>query len=266
MNKTKQFWALLKFQATATPFLWIMPLVFATPLLFSLIISVPYVPDLSSLLSVQNLFFVGLLGVWVIAPEMNQVGATNSTWSPGTEFIITRAIDRPILYRARAALLYLLVLAMPLASLLHAVGKPDLKVTEFSAATRQECLSHVPGATLVPDPEGSKTPVISIPQGSLLVESWQFWQFVVVALGAQALLLSLYTLKHRVVIFYVLFMACIFAPLVFFVRSIGKHTPSLMMTLFFAFAAHPITFGALTVLALVVGELWCERRFASLEQ
>ncbi len=31
MNKTKQFWALFKFQSTINPFIWFMPLIFGMP-------------------------------------------------------------------------------------------------------------------------------------------------------------------------------------------------------------------------------------------
>jgi len=266
MNKVKQFWALFKFQTTINPFVSFVLIAFIPPFFLTGAYPLSYHPNLSSLLTVQNLFFVGFLGAMVLAPERFLSGASNATQFSGTEFLLTRALDRPVLYRSRAAFWYILVFLMPLVSLFYSLKNPDLKVTEYSNIAQQLCLSHVPGSTLEPDPSGNRFPLIVIPQGNVLVEKWHFWMFAVTALSVQALLLLLYPFKHRMLIFYTLFMSSIFVPLIFDLHHIREQVPSHMERLFFSFAAHQPFFWILTGLTFVLAQLWCERRFARLEQ
>jgi hypothetical protein len=273
MKTANQFWALLKFQSTINPFIWAMPIAFGLPLFLTRALPDSYHPSLSSLLTVQNLFFVGIFGSMVIAPERFQWGAANAAWNPGSEFLLTRAIDRPILYRSKATFLYVLVLLMPLMSVYYSLEKPDLRVTEYSDAARQQCLSNVPGSRLEKDPSGNRYPLIFLPRGNVLIEEWHCWSFLAAIVGVQVLLLLLYALKYRILFFYVFFMGSIFVPLIwdllwtFHNIHVGKPTStSLGEGPFFFFASHQLLFWSLTALAVIAGQLWCERRFAQLEQ
>jgi hypothetical protein len=272
MNKSKQLWSLLKFQSTANPFIWFLPFAFAFPLLFSHTLPDSYHPNLSSLLTAQNIFFVGIFGSMIIAPERFQLGAANAA-NPGSEFVLTRAIDRPIFYRSKAVFLYGLVMSMPLVSLLYALDKPDLKVTEYSAAARMECIASVPGSTLEKDPSGSTSPLIVIPRGNVLVEEWHFWSYLVAVLGTQVLILLLYPFKYRILFFYTIFMGSIFGPLLWslygLTHSINAKGPvpeSLGEGPFFFFAAHQVLFWIFAALAVIAIQIWCEWRFVRLEQ
>jgi len=207
-----------------------------------------------------------MIGMWALAPEMAQRWGVNSGWSSGTEFLLTRAIDRPVLYRSRAAYFYLLVFLMPLVSLLYSLGSPDLKATEYSKPAQQECLSHVPGSALEPNPSGSLSPLISIPRGKVLVAEWYFWMFAASALIAQALLLLLYSFKHRSFIFYALFTSAAFVPLFIDLHRTHAETTPHLEHFFFFFAAHQPLFWILTALLFIFAQLWCERRFACQEQ
>jgi hypothetical protein len=267
MNTTKQFWSLFKFQTTVNPFIWFMPVAFGAPFLITGNFPSSYHPNLSSLLTVQNLFFVGIFGAFVLAPERFLSGATSPAWSSsGTEFLLTRAIDRPLLYRSKAAFFYILVLLMPLIALLQSFKNPDLKVTEYSDVAQQQCLSHVPGSFLEPDPDGSSSPFIVIPQGKILIEEWHFWLFIISVLVVQALILLLYPLRYRLWFFYAIFLSFIFVPDLIDLHHIRDELPSHMERLFFSFAAHQTAFWILAALALILGQFWCERRFARLEQ
>lgn len=269
MSKSKQFWALFKFQSMVNPFIWIICVALASPLFISGVVSNSshsYQSNLSSLLPVQNIFFIGFLGMMVIAPEAARSLSTNNASISGTEFLLTRAVDRAVLYRAKAAFLYLLVLVMPLMSLCYSLKDPDLQVTEYSGIAQQECLSHVPGSFLAPNPSGSLSPLISIPRGKPLIEEWHIWMFLDYVLGVQALILLLYPFKYRSILFYALFIVLIFLPLFSVFRHVGEKTPSKMESLFFSFAAHQPLFWIVTALVLILGQVWCERRFAQLEQ
>jgi hypothetical protein len=272
MNKTKQLWALFKFQTTINPALWFMPLAFGLPIFLPMMMVTTHVKnyhsDFFSLFMNQNIFFVGIFGVMVMAPERFQYGAAGVTAAySGGEFLLTRAIDRFVLYRSKAALLFILVLLLPLISILISLGEPDLVVDEYSKVVRQECLAQVPGSALVPD-SASKRPstLVAIPRGNVLVAEWQFASFLITALALQLLILLLYPLKFAKWVFWAVFFGLVFVPSIYAIHTIGKNTPSTNERLFFWFAAHPALFWGGLAIAFVLCQLWCERRYAALEQ
>ena len=271
MNKTKQFLALFKFQTTINPFIWFMPLAFGMPFFLPLLMvpsSEAYHPSLSTIfISNQNLFFVGIFGAMIMAPEKFQMAASNlvSTYY-GSEFILTRAIDRPILYRAKAAVLYLLVLTLPCLAIANSLRNTDLIVNESSKPVQQECLATVPGSTLMPtDKKRSWQSLISIPRGNVLVAEWQLWIMLIAAITLQLFILILYPFKYGKIVFWVLYFGLILVPL-FDLTHLGKDEATVNEQIFFSFAAHQPLSWILTGLAFVLTQLWCERRFARLEQ
>jgi len=268
MNKTKQFLTLFKFQATTNPFIFFLLFGFDAPLFIPYLLGENignYHASLSSLLFVQNLFMLALAGLFILAPEMGSPGA-NNPMAAGTDFLLTRAIDRPILYRARVAFLYFLVLVIPLLNLAYTLRNPGLMVTEYSKVAQQLCLHFVPGTSLVPDPSGNRWPLISMVNGNVLIESWHVWIFAMATLAVQPVLLLLYPLKHRLFIFYALFVGAIFGMLFFQFHHLRDSMPSFTERLFFAFAAHTGLFWVFTVLIFMGIQFLCERRFASMEQ
>jgi len=270
MNKTKQFWALFKFQTMINPFMIIMPLMFAMPLYMKYItgsIGHDYHPSLDLLLSNQNLFFVGFIGVILLAPEVFQFGASGAAWSSGTEFLLTRAVDRHLLLRARVAFFYLLILAIPSATFFVALKNPDLQISEYHKLSYQAVLNQVPGSIAAPDEKHKKTQEITIPNGNALVESCHLWVFLFTAIGTQVLIFLIYPLKYRRWIFWTIYLGVIFIPL-FGLRNTALRDEKLSSNemFFFSFVAHQPLFWFLAALAFILGELWCERRFARLEQ
>ena len=262
MTKSRQFWALFKFLATMGPIFWIMSLTIGLPLLLD---EGDAVPVLFSILLVQNLlvFFVGMLGVWALVPEMG-LGASG-TWAAGSEFLLTRAVDRPVIYRARAALLYVAIFLVPLASLTNSLREPELKVMVIAKSAVQKCLASVPGSTRAPDPSGSKGSVITMPQGNVMVSLWRLWIFAVAGFGVQVLGALVYPLKHRAFIFSAVFLLCVFAP-IFAEFQLPRADGAAHMVLFFcSFVAHQAAFWIVTALVLILGQLWCEHRFCRLD-
>jgi hypothetical protein len=226
-----------------------------------------YHPSLDTLLMIQNLFFVGMIGAMLVSPEKYQFGGLNASTSYyGTEFLLTRAINRPVLYRAGVTLWYLLVLILPLITVLHALNDPDLVVEEYATTVQQSCLTQVPGSTLLPsETKKHSTELISIPRGNVLVAEWQFWMFLLTAIATQVLLVLLHPIKYGKFIFWAFFFAMIFLPLIFIFDTIGKGTPSLYEALFFSFTSHQLLCWILTASALVLTQLGCERRFVTFE-
>jgi hypothetical protein len=271
MTRTRQFFALFKFQTTINPFIWFVPIAFMTPLVLPLLIghiSDDYHPGFSLLLSNQNMFLIGIFGAMILAPEKFQLGATQmvSTFY-GSEFILTRAIDRPVVYRAKAAILYVLILVLPCLGILNALRQPDLVVGESAAAVQQACLSNLPGSDLESakwDRHGHHS-LIAIPRGNVLVAEWQLWVFIVAALVMQVAIMILYPFKYGRILFWAFFFGLIFVPL-FDLTSIRTDMPTINERLFFGFAGNEIVCWGVTAGAVVIGQLWCERWFARLEQ
>jgi hypothetical protein len=270
MNKTKQFWSLFKFQTTVNPFIIFMPLMFAMPLYIKYITGSfghDYHPSLDLLLSNQNLLFVGFIGVLLLAPEVVQSGAANAMWSSGTEFLLTRAVDRHLLFRARVAFFYLLILTIPFATLLAALKNSDLQIDEYHKISHQAVLSQIPGSIPAPDDKYGRTQEITIPNGNALVESCHLWISLITAMGTQVLIFLIYPLKYRRFIFWAIYLGVIFIPLLSLRNSTSRDEKlSSDEIFFFSFVAHQPLFWFLTALALILGQLWCERRFARLEQ
>jgi hypothetical protein len=215
----------------------------------------------------QNLFFIAIFGSMILAPEKFQFGGANLASNfYGTEFLLTRAIDRCVLYRVKVSFLYFLIFAMPLVAILHAWKEPSLVVNEYSKIVQKDCLSAIPGSTLsAPEWNKSVPSLISIPTGNVMVAGWQLAVFFLTALFLQLLILLLYPLKKAKAFFWGLFIVFIFLPFLE-LRSIGQNAPTLKERLFFSFATHQVLFWVFAGLLFFLAQLWCERRFARLEQ
>jgi hypothetical protein len=254
MTKSRQFWALFRFLARIDPILWIIPLtMIGLPLLFN---EANAVPGLFPILSAQLPLVVGILGVWALS---------RGIWAGGYEFLLTRAVDRPVVYRVRAALFYVAIVLVPLASLAHSLREPELKVMVIAKSAVEKCLVSVPGSTRVPDPSGSRGSVITMPRGNVMVNSWRLWIFAVTAFGVRVLLAMVYPLKHRVVIFCAVFLVCVLAPLFEEFQLQRADGASRMVLFFFSFVAHQTAFWIVTAIILILGQLWCEHRFCRLD-
>jgi hypothetical protein len=267
MNKITQFWALVKFQVAINPFVLIFPLAMGAPYYIVSSTLHDYHPSLDSLLMNQNLFFVGIIGFAVLAQEVMRSPASSASWPTGTEFILTRAVDRHLVLRARSVFFYLLVLVIPVFALLAALRNPSLQINEYDKIAYLEVLDRIPGTMPAPPDKWGRSSIITIPNGNALVESWRSWEFLSLAVGVQVFLFLIYRLPYRRFIVWGTYMAFVFVPLLrIMIRGFKGGGPSPGVTMFFAFAAHQSLFWPMTIGALILGQAWCERRFASLEQ
>ena len=258
MTTPSQFWSLFKFQTTINPYIWFMPVGFSAPLFF-----INFGTSLDFMVSPQNLFFVGIIGVTLLAPEIFQGGMAHPAANIGTEFLLTRAVDRPILCRARTAYFLLLVLIVPVIVLLAALPQPPLEIQEYSKAVRQQCLDIFPGSTLVPATKGESHAVL-LPGGRQTLGVWNVWLFLMAALAVQVLIFLIHRWKYRLYIFWVVFAAFILGPLSATILGSSKKL-SWTEHIFFLFAAHPVLVCLGTLPVAILVQLWCERRFAQME-
>jgi hypothetical protein len=181
----------------------------------------------------------------------------------GTEFLLTRAVDRAVLCRARAAYFFLVVLILPLGFYLYAFSQPTIEVREYGKTIQQECLNAFPGSSLVPVKRGTPDTIL-IPHGHQTFGQWRLWTFLVAALAVELFLYLIYRMKYRFYFFWAGFGAAVLLPLWgIFGESKGKIPWN--EQLFFLFAVHPWLFGVGTLALGALIQLWCERCFVRME-
>lgn len=258
-----QFRTLFRFQLTMNPVVWIMAAAFFLPLLLTGMGS----KSLDLLVPSQNLFFIGFLGVFMLAPEVFYSSTTAQT-AYGSEFILTRAIDRNILARAKSACFYLVVLAMPIAILAFSLKASDLQVNSYSKVEQQECLDSIPGSAITKNHRGAVT--ISIPAGNRLIAAWHCWEAIISAVAVQLLFIGVLPLPYRKYILWTVYGLVLIGPLALLWFPLSKYFSghdSLFISerLFFMFAAHQFVFWLGVFLAAVLAQLGWERRFVRLE-
>lgn len=258
MNASKQFWTLLRFQAVVSPFVWILPFAFCTPLLFMS----QEEPSLNLLMLTQNLFLVLLLGALILVPEIFTTSSGAQTGGLGTEFIMTRAVDRKIVARAKAALFFFVALVAPVAVVLYSLWRPDLHVVIYPKLAQLDGLRHIPGSSLVTD-KGGRQGLVSIRSGYVLIAAWRVWVVLALALIVQAFVYLIHPFRHRRYFFWAMIFLVSFAPMLSTYATRGSMPWD--EYLFFRFAAYQSSFWILTLAALIVCQLWCERRFGRLE-
>ena len=258
MNTAKQFWTLLRFQVVVTPFVWVLPIAFCTPLLFMW----QEAPSLNLLMLTQNLFLVALLGGLILVPEIFAASSCAQTGGLGTEFIMTRAVDRKIVARAKGALFYVVVWVAPVAIVLYSLWRPDLHVVIYPKLAQLDGLSHIPGSSLVIE-KGGRLNVVSIRSGYVLIAAWRAWVVLMLALIVQGFVYFIHPFRHRRYCFWAMLLLVSLAPML---STFQRSSMPWDEYLFFRFAAYQSSFWILALAALIVGQFWCERRFVRLEQ
>ena len=256
MNPAKQFWTLFKFHLIANPYIWFFMFSFCTPLFFISSANL----DLDSLARNQSLIFIGFIGVMFLAPEIFGSFASNQYPLFQSEFLLTRAIDRTMLARAKGAGFYFLVLLVPVFMLLLSLKNPDLKVVSFEESERQACLSFIRGSVLLKSPH--EVDHLAIPSGKILIAAWHAWACLSSAIVVQLLIALIYPFPYRKYVVWGLFGSAILLPLI----SLYFHAKIFAGNrLFFLFAAHQTLFWTETLFLVVLSQLWCEQRFARQE-
>jgi hypothetical protein len=221
--------------------------------------------SLDSLLHFSYIFFVGWFGVMILAPEILTPGGGTAKIGIGNDFLITRAVDKSLICRAKSMLFYGLVVIVPFSTLLLAARQPDLRLFEYSKISRIDILSHFPNAIQTGDPRSHH---LLIPFGQVWVAVWGIMVFLTTASVTQLIIWLIYRFRYRRSLLIICMFTFILLPLVrIFSHGAGLKGDQLSLneTFFLAFVSHPILYGVLLVIALITGQLWCERRFVRLE-
>jgi len=218
MNTSKQFWTLVKYQLSVNPFILLFPAVFVVPFCVDYLFHwTPRTlhPGTDLPLDDSSLFVVIIIGsIWLVPSFLfNAANGMSLSSLSGTEFILTRAVDRHLVYRARVCLFYVIVLIYPL-------------IIFFAL------------------------------QGNPLVQRWHLWIYLLAVVISPVLTFINYPLRNRVIFrsfALVIPMSCL--------GGLSSYKP-----VFFSFITHQLLFFILTGVAFILAQLWCERRFARLEQ
>ena len=246
-----------------------MTIAFFAPLLIEFSHHKNDATSMNLFLYTQNYFFIVFIGINVVLPDTFKFGAKSLAWTTGSEFLLTRSVDRIIVYRVRAVFFYILVLLAPLVMLLLAFRSPDLTVNEYNGALRHAILVHVPGSASIPGKDYQH--LIQIPLGHVLIGIWCMVIAALITLVTQMILLVLWHIPYRTVVFFVVFGFLAFSPAFYMfylassIRSGAKEKIDLLDNAFVHFAQHPALYSLLAMVAIVVGQLWCERRFVKIE-
>jgi hypothetical protein len=210
MSTWKQFLGLLRYQLAVNPFVFLFPLFFGIPYGMEYVMGWRHDRDLS----VASLNLPMMIGVLWLVPTFLSTEAEGRIFQAmsGAEFILTRAVDRHLLYRARACLFYVMIPIFPLA-------------------------------------------MFFIPQRSHLQDFWQLWIYVAAAILIPILIFIVHPIKHSLTKLVAL---AILMALLGHLASVDA--------IFACFVTHQSVFWILTIPALILAQLWCERRFAQLEQ
>jgi len=216
-------WRDLSVPLSGASMMWITPMIFAASV---------FIPEL----------FVGMQGT---TPQTQQMAQSFST-----EFLLTRAVDRPAVFRARAALYWVLILIPVLVLLALAAWRPSIsiEVPLKPPGSGAVYLQSLPGAAVAKTTKA--TEIITSPTGRLaiagvlaLVAVWfaSFWQGLVFAIAR---------LKFKRWIFYTVFIGGIASPMLLVFVDQGR---SLENPIFFILN-HPIA--AVGITGLFVGATW----------
>jgi len=284
MKKMHQFWTLLKFQLRANPGIFVFPILFLIPLMSSHSAGLQDKFDHCLSLQVGQTMFIILTVVTapqLLAPELSLIRSGMVTRESGTEFLLTRATDRPLILRMRSVLYYSLVLIIPFTLLCYSLTNPRLDLKESDAKIYKMVLHQVPGSTQVQSMSGvdvsghlitqsDRNELVSIPYGKTMIASWRILLLAASIACTQIFILLICQLRFQKLLFYGVGMGLIFLPLPLMIftdkMNFEFHSTYWNEIAFIFFAAHQILCWLIAIAVLVLGQIWCEKRFSRMEQ
>jgi hypothetical protein len=240
-------------------------------------------------LPIMTFEFLGVLTLWITYAT---VPAFCDLLSPGGavpgavqhagdfEFLFTRAVDRRILFRARATAFFILALTPLILNVVASPFAPDLTFSPVDAASAEAVRrydryqSTFPAWRLqVNAPRmyngGFPTVQMAIPHGAVAYTAWLAWSGTLAVLLLQAygtLIARRVKANHWWTAFYpgapmiIVLLLLILAARV----SLRSHI-NLYENSFLFFSAHPLAMVTALALLAVLIQTWCERRFSQLE-
>lgn len=212
MKPFQQFLTLLRFHATASPWIWIFPVAFGLQPCIMIMVGQNWRDLTISLSSAPMLWMTPvLLAVFIFTPEL-LAGMRSTTpqtqqqvQSFSAEFLLTRPVDRPVLFHARMALFWVLVLLPILLLLALALWRPavNIEVPLKPPGSGEIYLKNLPGATVTKTTKS--TEVITSSVGRLAIAGSLSLLAVGLAAFWQSFVFFILRLRYARVIFWTAF-------------------------------------------------------------
>ena len=248
MKPLQQFLALLRFQAFATPRIWIFPVAFSFQPYFSLMTGDTWWGLSLPLSSSTMLFMISMMeAAFVFTPELwtGMTGATQQAQQNlqgcSPDFILTRAVDRPVVFFARAALFWILVLLPAIVLLGVAAWRPSIaiEVRLPSPGDGAVYLETLPGASVTKTTSYAET--ISSPTGRLAIVGTLVLLSIACSAFWQGFVFAISGFKYKRWLFYTAVVGVVGSPFL----MLGGRSRSLE-TLVFLILKHPVAAVGLT--------------------
>ena len=249
MKPTQQFLALLRFQAFASPRIWIFPVAFSIQPCFSFMIGDTWWGGLFLPLSSSTMLFMipMMVAAFVFTPELwtgmagANLQAQQNLQGCSADFLLTRAVDRPVVFRARAALFWILVLLPAIFLLAVALRWPSvsIEVPLKPPGAGRVFLETLAGASVTKTTSYAET--IFSPTGRLAIIGTLMLLSIACSAFWQGFVFAISGLKFKRWIFFSAFVGVIGFPFLMFA---GRNSP--LETPVFLILKHPVAAVGLT--------------------
>jgi len=267
MSTIKQLWALARFQlAINQALLLCLALGSGFPCIIECLIfrDTKFPLSLDLLIRNQLIYFVLIFGPMLLAPNLGNSRKRDSIRAAGSEFLITRAVDRHLLFRSRSLLFFFLLLVIPLIGIASSLHHPELKVYAANGDLFQRILHQFPGSIQGPPDTDGKLKDISIPTGNILVGSWRIW--LPLCIGVITLISLTLARKVKYIWWFLMPLGLVLLyyfcfPSVFYHGASGSRYDGqdLNTALFFFFATHQALCWLIALPALFLSLFWYEQ-------
>jgi len=229
MKPLPQFFALLRYHLFSSPWIWLFPYVFGLqPSLIAMNGSGRWsVAELAALTSLSMLPW--MLAAFIFAGEKllgGTPGLTTQTYQQiqtfAGEFLLTRAVDRPMVFRAKLAMYWMFILVPLLVLVVSMAWRPELTVS-VSSKTQAEVqfyLTQLPGASLTAADRGAQA--VSSPRGWLTFGLAMAFAGAAISAVCPLIIYAIMPLRFRKWIFWGLFAIVAALPVALIRSGFGK--------------------------------------------
>lgn len=271
MKPLQQFLALYRYNAFASPWIWVFPVTFGVQPCMMLMMG-STMSSLTLLLgSVSMLLILPIMvAAFVFAGDKLLAGTPGLT--PQTsqqiqtfagDFLLTRAVDRPVVFQSRMALYWTLILVPLVAVIGLTLWRPELSLSVplKAPSTASLYLAHLPGAVVSKTTEHSQ--VITSPYGRVVLAGVLALIGAASAAFAPILIYAILPLRWRKWIFWILFTGAVFLP-VLMIGNAGKNVGGFERLVLWIMQ-NPVTGTVAVAVLAAVGFAFCAARDREVE-
>ncbi len=258
MKPLPQFFALLRFHACASPWIWVFPIAFGMQPIIHFWGAGNNWGNLTIALLGSNMMWITpiLFAATVFIPELfvGMQGTTPQTHPMAqgfsAEFLLTRAVDRPVIFRSRVVFYWILALIPVLVLLALAAWRPSIsiEIPLKSPGSGAMYLQSLPGAFVAKTTK--TTEVITSPTGRLAIAGTLALVSVLFTAFGQGFVFAISRFKFKRWIFYTVFIGGIVSPILLMFANQERSFENLI----FLILNHPVAAVGLT--GLFVGAAW----------